>query len=149
SVRPEATDAEISSQYEAFLKDVEKVQKQQRVVLRQLVKKYGLNHVYAEGLIKPMSQMAWVQHLKTPQKPSDGAFGKFMVEQRRRDLLAIGAAGRPYLSGDLGDVLACETEEMLRKVAPVRSGRLVLDKKVIEERESAIVYRLLAAQANV
>lgn len=149
SVRPKATNADITSEYEGFLKDVDQVQREQMVVIRKLIKEHGLSHVYAEGLTKPMSQMAWVQHLKTPRKPSDDVFGRFMAEQRRRDLLAIGAAGRLYLSGALEDVLPCETEEMLKKADPVRDGKLVLDEKEIEEREAAIVERLLKANTRV
>ena len=149
TVRPDATDKEIGDEYVEFLKDVEQIQAQQMQALRKLVKELGVQTVYAEGYVRPISQMRWTKHLKKPPKKPVTAFDQFMAEQRQHDLLGIGAAGKLYLAGELDDVLPCETLESLKVADPVTDGRVILDREQLEARENQMLARILESDKEV
>lgn len=72
--------------------------------------------------------------------PAAGEDTKQIFEEHRMTLLRVGAAGQLMLDEKL-TVLPCEGREYENR--PIKDGKLVLDQKVIETREDAIVRNLI------
>lgn len=164
------SDEEIDRLHRDHLAEVEKVQRQQLVVLRILVQKHGLRQIWIEGLIDrdllifdaKISALRTVgQRLVDLRRQRDELLdegepdedvqkiiaGIEEVEQQyRRDLLQIGAAGQLLLDGEIDAVLPLEDADAYAAANPVGDdGAVTLDQEKIEAREDAQVRRLLDA----
>ncbi|MAX39921.1 MULTISPECIES: hypothetical protein [Gimesia] len=81
------SEAEIDKQYLEFLNDVEAIQKEQKQILRFLIKKHKFQSVYMEGLTEKnlTAFNSFVKTLREFEVPEgDGAFDLFLKEQYRR-----------------------------------------------------------------
>lgn len=67
----------------------------------------------------------------------------------REDLLQIGAAGRLLLAGEIDEVLPLEDHAAWRAANPINPGKVEIDKGTNEQRERAMVRRLLKTERAV
>jgi len=142
AVDTELKGKELDEAYAEHLQDVERMQKSQLKILA------GVKEVFGEGLTDKNYPIfkAEIRTLRRFHRelaqfdPTAGDDTKQIFEQHRRTLLRLGAAGRLMLDEKL-TVLPCEGEVYENR--PIKDGKLVLDQKVIEAREDAIVRNLL------
>jgi hypothetical protein len=111
----------------------------------------GVKEVFGEGLTDENYPIfkAELQSLRPFHRELakfDPADTKRIVEEHRLTLLRIGAAGQLMLDEKL-TVRPCEGKEYENR--PLEDGKLVLDRKVIEAREDAIVRNLLKEQGTL
>ena len=62
-----------------------------------------------------------------------------VLEEYCRDTLQLGAAEQMVLSGEITDIRPSESLEAYEDANPLKDGTVVLDEKVIERRQDAIV----------
>lgn len=103
------TAEEIAARYEQFLKEVEAVQADQRVVLRCLARHHGLEHVYLQELTS-LTQALFLRRVGVVRHPE-----KYHEDFVRGARLQIGAAGQLLAGG------------VLREVRPVDDFFLLLE----------------------
>jgi hypothetical protein len=142
---------ELDDAYAEHLTTVEQVQKHQREILR------GMTEVYLEGLTDrdhPVFELEIrsVRELHRRFVELEGeedlpANVQKIVAEHRMRLLRLGAAGRLMLEGRI-KVLPAEGDEY-EAANPVKDGKVVLDRKQIEDREDALVRRLLKPGTHV
>ena len=137
------TEDEIDKRYFEFLNDVEAFQKEQKQILRYLIKKHKVKSVYMEGLTeKNLSAFnSFIKTLRDFEVPEgDGAFDLFLKEQYRRDLMQMGAAAQLMISNELNSVLPLESAEAFEAANPVgKDGKIRFDEEAEEKREDAIL----------
>ena len=72
-----------------------------------------------------------------------------VLEKYRRDILQLGAAGQMVLSGERTNIRPSESLEAYEQADPLKDGTVVLDEKVIERRQDAIVSVLMANSVSL
>lgn len=141
AIDTELKDRELDEAHAEHLQAVDRVQKSQLKILA------GVKEVFGEGLTDenyPIFQ-AEIRTLRPFHRelasfdPADGEDTKQIFEEHRLTLLRLGAAGQLMLDEKL-TVLPCEGEVYENR--PIKDDKLVLDQKVIEAREDAIVRNL-------
>jgi hypothetical protein len=142
--------AEIEKRYLEFLNDVEAIQKEQKQILRYLIKHHKVRSVYLEGLTEK-NQSAFNSFIKTLKEfeipEGDGAIDLFLKEQYRRDLMQMGAAAQLLISNELNSVLPLENAAAFEKANPVgKDGKIRFDDAAEEKREDEMVKILLKGQ---
>ncbi len=117
-------------------------------MLRQLAK-HGIHSVFLEGLTDKKLP-AFRKHIATlrgfakGKQKGETPIEQFMLAEFRNDLLQIGSPGRLMVSGTLR-VRAAEDTKAYEAANPIgKDGRVRINLKANERRESAIVKRLLA-----
>jgi hypothetical protein len=147
------SDDEIDRHYEEFLNTVEKVQREQIKLLRELIKKHKLKHIYLEGFSKeelPAFQKR-IEVLRDAEKKKpkgDSPIELLILYQLRLDLLEVGASGRLMIDGVI-EVLPAEDAVWLEKANPVKDGKVQFNSEINENREDAIVQNLLKSGSVV
>ncbi|QDU07981.1 hypothetical protein [Gimesia aquarii] len=132
-------------EYMKFLKEVEAVQDQQKIVFRMLIKKHNLKEIYVQKLTEKnyKETMMFIEKLKAYEKnknPED----YFAVAQNKIDLLKLGAAGQLVVSGELEAIRPADDSKALEATNLIGpDGKVISDKKANEAREDAIVKNLL------
>lgn len=144
------SEEEIEKQYLEFLNDVEAIQKEQKQILRYLIKHRKVRSVYMEGLTEK-NLSAFNSFIKTLRKfevpDGDGAFDLFLKEQYRRDLMQMGAATQLLISNELKSVLPLENAEAFEAANPVnKDGKIRFDEAAEEKREDEMIKILLKGQ---
>lgn len=138
---------EIDKQYLEFLNDVEAVQKEQKQILRYLIKKHKVQSVYMEGLTEKNLNAfnSFIKTLREFEVPEgDGAFDLFLKEQYRRDCLQMGAAAQLLISDELNSVLPLENAEAFEAANPVeKDGKIRFDEEAEEKREDEMIKILV------
>ena len=146
----ELSEAEIDKQYLGFLNDVEAIQKEQKQILRYLIKHRNVQSVYMEGLTeKNLSAFnSFVKTLREFEVPEgDGALDLFLKEQYRRDLMQMGAAAQLLINRRLESVLPLENAEAFEAANPVgKDGKIRFDKYAEEKREDEMLRILMKGQ---
>lgn len=144
------SEEEFDKLYREFLNDVEAIQKDQKQILRFLIKKHKVRAVYLEGLTeKNLSAFnSFIKTLREFEVPEgDGAFDLFLKEQYRRDCLQMGAASQLLISNELKSVMPLENAEAFEKANPVgKDGKFHFDEKAEEKREDEMVKILMRGQ---
>ncbi|MEQ8852785.1 hypothetical protein [Gimesia sp.] len=144
------SEAEIDKRYLEFLNDVESVQKEQKQILRYLIKHHKVRSVYMEGLTeKNLSAFnSFIKTLREFEVPEgDGTFDLFFKEQYRRDLLQMGAPAQLLINRQLKSVLPLENAEAFEAANPVgKDGKIQIDEKAEEKREDEMIKILLKGQ---
>ncbi|MFI4852592.1 MAG: hypothetical protein ACIAZJ_26065 [Gimesia chilikensis] len=142
----ELSEAEIEKEYLEFLNDVEVVQKEQKQILRYLIKHHMVQTVYMEGLTEKNLSVfnSFIKTLREFEVPDgDGAFDLFFKEQYRRDCLQMGAA-QLLINRQLESVLPLENAEAFEAANPVgKDGKIRFDKSTEEKREDEMVKILM------
>tara|TARA_R110002095_G_scaffold213886_1_gene205133 strand:+ start:43 stop:822 length:780 start_codon:yes stop_codon:yes gene_type:complete len=141
------SEADIEKRYLHFLNDVEAVQKEQKQILRYLIKHQNIQSVYLEGLTeKNLSAFnSFIKTLREFEVPEgDGALDLFLKEQYRRDCLQMGAAAQLMSSKELKSVLPLENAEVFEAANPVgKDGKVRIDEDAEEKREDEMVKILM------
>lgn len=143
------SDEEIEGLYDAFLDEVEAIQQEQMAILRALIRDHGVNAIYKEGLTAenlPAFEklVAAIKKFGRNKPKGETLVEQFLLDQYRRDLLRVGAAGRLLLSGELKAILPAEDAKCLEAANPVGSeGKVRLNAEADERREDAIVRSIL------
>ena len=140
------SDAEIDTLYAEHLDEVRRVQSTQRRLLTELIAFHGLCEVFCEGLTDsdmPIYQVM-IEHFR--RRGSDEpalAGGDDHIDET---LLRIGATGQLLVAGELAGVLPVEDEATYERADPLAGseGELVFAGRANDERQAAIVRRLLA-----
>lgn len=144
------SEAEIEKQYFEFLDDVEAIQKEQKQVLRYLIKNHEVRSVYLEGLTEKNLNAfnSFVKTLGEFEVPKgDGAIDLFLKEQYRRDLMRLGVPAQLMISNELKSVLPLENSEAFEAANPVsKDGKIKFDEKAEERREDAMIKILQKGQ---
>lgn len=141
------SEAEIDKQYLEFLNDVKAIQKEQKKILRYLIKKHGIRSVYIEGLTEKNlnafnSFIKTLREFKVPE--GDDVFDLFLKDQYRRDCLQMGAAAQLMFSNELKSVLPLENAEAFEKANPVgKDGKVRFDIDAEEKREDEMIKILM------
>ena len=150
SSKGELSESEIDERYLEFLNDVEAIQKEQKQILRYLIKHHNVRSVYMEGLTeKNLSAFkSFIKTLREFEVPEgDGAFDLFLKEQYRRDCLQMGAAAHLLINRRLESVLPLENAEAFEKANPVgKDGKIRFDEEAEEKREDEMIKILLKGQ---
>lgn len=146
----ELSEAEIDKRYLEFLDDVEAIQKEQKQILRYLIKHRKVRSVHIEGLSeKNLSAFnSFVKTLREFEAPEgDGALDLFFKEQYRRDLMQLGAAAQLLISNELKTVLPLENAEAFEAANPVaKDGKIRFDEEAEAKREDEMLKILLKGQ---
>tara|TARA_R110000868_G_scaffold206763_1_gene455625 strand:+ start:825 stop:1628 length:804 start_codon:yes stop_codon:yes gene_type:complete len=141
------SEAEIEKRYLEFLNDVEAIQKEQKQILRYLIKHHKVRSVYMEGLTEKnlTAFNSFVKTLREFDVPEgDGALDLFLKEQYRRDLMQMGAAAQLLINRRLESVLPLENAEAFEKANPVgKDGKVRFDESKEEKREDEMIKILL------
>lgn len=144
------SEAEIEKRYLEFLNDVEAIQKEQKQILRYLIKHHKVKSVYMEGLTdKNLSAFnSFIKTLREFELPEgDGAFDLFLKEQYRRDLMQMGAPTQLQIQGLLNSVLPLENAVAFEAANPVgKDGKIHFDEAAEERREDEMVKILVKGQ---
>ena len=145
------TQKQIDKAYRSFLKVVETTQQDQIVVLRHLIKKYKLKAVYSEGLTEKSHPeiMKSIESIKEYEKTKENPIDENLEFLTWQDKLALGAAGRLVVKGELETLFVTEDSGAFEAANPVRSDGFVFDKKADERRGDAIVANLLKGSGVV
>lgn len=138
------TDEEIEQLYAEHLDEVRRVQAQQRRLLRELIRRHGVERVYCEGLTDgdlPVYKVI-IEHISRCELGErDLTAGGTGVDET---LLRIGAAGQLLAAGELAEVLPAEDEIAYEQANPLTDdGELRFDGRANDARQAAIVRRLL------
>jgi hypothetical protein len=128
------SDTEIRAEWGLWLQTIMAVQKKQRELIRWLATYHGVSRVFCEGLTDA-------------DKP---AYDEIIRDARNfdvdlEDLLRIGAAGRALVMGQLDAVEPAEDEVAYRRADPFAAGAVTFDGPANDDRERAIVERLIAS----
>lgn len=141
------SEADIEKRYLKFLDDVEVVQKEQKQILRYLIKHHKIQSVYMEGLTKKNLNAfnSFIKTLREYEVPEgEGAIDLFLKEQYRLDCLQMGAAAQLLLSRQLKSVLSLENAEAFEAANPVgKDGKIRFDEAAEEKREDEMVKILM------
>ncbi|WP_417379467.1 hypothetical protein [Gimesia sp.] len=141
------SESEIDKRYFEFLNDVEAIQKEQRQIVRYLIKKHKVRSVYMEGLTeKNLSAFnSFIKTLREFEVPEgDGALDLFFKEQYRRDCLQMGAAAQLLISNELKTVVPLENAEAFEAANPIgKDGKIQFDEKAEEKREDEMIKILM------
>ena len=133
-----------------FLDDVETIQKEQKQVLRDLIKNHEVRSVYLEGITEKNlnafnSLVKTLGEFEVPK--GDGAIDLFLKEQYRRDLMRLGVPAQLMISNELKSVLPLENSEAFEAANPVsKDGKIKFDQKAEERREDAMIKILQKGQ---
>lgn len=100
------TDDETDRQYAEFLDEVEAVQQEQMTLLRGLIQKHGVKHIFLEGFSHEQlpAFRKRIEALRKFQKhmpKGDSLIERLMMEEFRSDLLDVGAPGRLVIAGEV------------------------------------------------
>ena len=134
---------ELEKRYTEFLDEVEAVQKEQKQILRHLIKRHKIQSVYIEGLTEK-NLSAFNKFIKTLRefevpKGNDG-FDLYLKEHFRRDLLQMGVAAQLLISNELKAVLPLENAEAFESANPItKDGKIQFDEAADQRREDAMV----------
>lgn len=138
-------DEEIEQLYAEHLDEVRRVQAQQRRLLRELIRRHGVERVYCEGLTDgdlPIYQVI-VEHIHRNELGEPELIAGRSADDET--LLRIGAAGQLLAAGELAEVLPAEDEIAYEQADPLTDdGELRFDTPTNDARQAAIVRRLLA-----
>ena len=162
------SDAEIDAQYEQLLLEVGMVQLEQLALLRLLRRHHGLVHICIEGLVERDVSIYEakvrvlrdfgdkISELRESRVDLDDdedseLIGQIdaVLENYRRDILQLGAAGQMVLSGEITNIRPSESLEAYEQADPLKDGTVVLDEKVIERRQDAIASVLTANSVSL
>jgi hypothetical protein len=150
----ELTDADVAELFEGHRVAVEVIQKQQKRVLRKLVKKLKIKQVYHEGFTAEQLP-AYQKRIKTlkefkPYLPDgDSGLDQLTRYEYQTDMLQIGAPGQLLIDGHIAAVIPAEDAEAYDAANPVKpDGLIVFDAKANEAREEAIVKNLMKASGT-
>lgn len=148
-------DSETFSKYVDFLKDVDAVQKQQKSLLRDLIKKRKLKAVYIEGLTEKnykdtLKSIEATKEREKNEKETLDPTDQYFEALNKTNLLQLGAAGQLVVKGELKTVLPAENSTAFKAANPIQpDGKIVFKKKTNEAREDAIVRNLLKGDGVV
>ncbi|QGJ70607.1 Hypothetical protein PBC10988_23050 [Planctomycetales bacterium 10988] len=121
--------------FQEHLDQVERVQEEQREILKGLIEKHRLKVIYLEGLTEedlPIFQAILAAMKRRPEKIP------------REQWLRVGAAGKLFIEGVIEEIRPAEDLEAYLAADPVQpDGSIVIDLKKQEAREAAIVRRLV------
>jgi len=168
-------EAEIDDRrYDEFLLDVELVQAEQIGVLRCLIAHHGLKRVFCEGLtpetagdygemivaLRAMEEgpipgvRRQLEAVRTMAADSSGGDGEAraieaklaeMLAEHRERLLAVGAAGRLLIAGELEDVLPLEEAGVLAAADPLSpGGGVAIERAAGDARHDAMMRAVLS-----
>ena len=138
-------DDELDRLYAEHLDEVRRVQVQQRRLLRELIRRHGVERVFCEGLTDsdmPVYEII-VEHFRrrglVERELHPGA------ETVDEAALRIGSAGQLLAAGELAEVLPAEDESAYEQADPLAgsAGSLIFDGAANDARQAAIVRRLL------
>lgn len=138
-------DDELDRLYAEHLDEVRRVQHQQRRLLRELIRRHGVERVFCEGLTDgdmPVYQLI-IEHIgRRELSESELSAGPAGADET---LLRIGAAGQLLAAGELAEALPAEDESVYEQADPLAgtAGRLIFDGAANDARQTAIVRRLL------
>jgi len=144
------SEAEIEKLYFEFLVDVEAIQKEQKQILRYLIKNHKVRSVYQEGLTEQNlnafnSFVTTLREFEIPE--SNGAIDLFLKEQYRRDLMQLGVPAQLMIPNELKSVLPLENSEAFDAANPVsKDGKIKFDEKAEERREDEMIKILQNGQ---
>lgn len=138
---------ELEKQYTEFLDEVEAIQKEQKRILRHLIKQHKIQSVYIEGLTeKNLSAFSkFIKTLREFEVPKgDDAFDLFFKDQYRKDLLQMGVAAQLLISKELKAVLPLENAEAFESANPItKDGKIRFDEMADQRREDEMVKILM------
>ena len=150
SIDGRLSEAEIEKQYLGFLNDVEAVQKEQKQILRFLIKNHEVRSVYLEGLTgKNLSAFnSFVKTLGEFGVPEGNcAIDLFLKEQYRRDLMQLGVPAQLMISNEQKSVLPLENSEAFKSAKPIaKDGKIHFDEEAEEKRVDEMVKILRKGQ---
>ena len=150
----ELSDDDVSTLFAEHRVTVETVQKQQKRVLRALIKKYGVDQVFHEGftdaeLPNYTKLIDVLRDFKKYLPTGDSGLDQFTRYQYATDLLQIGAPGQLLIDGHIKAVVPAEDAKAYEAANPVQTdGRIVFDEMANEAREDAIVKRMMKASGT-
>lgn len=161
----DVTQAAIDQQYTEHLSTVERLQIEQLEYLRSLIKEHGVTAVYCEGVTAPTAEdfkalarsaVAWhdaysalAEARRSNGIPDDAEFLQ-SIENVRRMMLQVGAAGQLYARGELRDILPLDDTDAHRASNPIGTdGSIQIDKAASPERHDAMVRNILEADGQV
>ena len=141
------SEEELEKRYTNFLDEVEAIQKEQKQILRHLIKQHKIQSVYIEGLTEK-NLSAFNKFIKTLREfevpKGDDGFDLFFKEQYRKDLLQMGAAAQLLISNELKSVLPLEDAQAFEKANPItKDGKIQFDEAADQRREDEMVKILL------
>lgn len=144
------TEDEIDKRYFEFLNDVEAIQKEQKQILRYLIKHHKVRSVYIEGLTEK-NLTAFNSFIKTLREfevqEGDGALDLFFKEQYRRDLMQMGAPAQLKIRGLLNSVLPLENADAFEAANPIgKDGKIRINEELEEKREDEMIKILVKGQ---
>lgn len=144
------SEAEIERQYFEFLEDVEAIQKEQKQILRYLIKNHEVRSVYLEGLTEKNLNAfnSFVKTLREFEVPEgDGAFDLFLKEQYKRDLMQLGVPAQLMITNELNSVIPLENSAAFKTANPIGgNGKIQFDEKAEEKREDEMLKILRKGQ---
>jgi hypothetical protein len=131
--------------YQKLLDKVERVQADQMAIVRFLIRGYGVQAVYSEGLSKDsMAGLTMRLDLLKAIEPvaAAGTLDAGELRQRRELTLTVGTPGRLLLAKEIAQVMPLEDEQALQDTNPVANGKIAPDAAKIEVRRKAMVKNL-------
>tara|TARA_R110001592_G_scaffold29135_3_gene105978 strand:- start:14629 stop:15438 length:810 start_codon:yes stop_codon:yes gene_type:complete len=144
------SEADIERQYFEFLDDVEAIQKEQKQILRYLIKNCEVRSVYLEGLTEKNLKAlnSFVKTLREFEVPEgNGAIDLFLKEQYRRDLMQLGVPTQLMITNELKSVIPLENSAAFKSANPnAENGKIQVDEKVEEKREDEMLKILRKGQ---
>ena len=141
-------DGGATDDYPALLDKVDAIQREQMEALRELKAKT----VWIEGESDDTIDgfFRHIETLKAVKVPKGDSLSDQVVRDLyRENMLQIGAAGRLLLAGEIDDVLPLEDHAAWRRANPIKSGKIEIDQAANDERERAMVRRLLKSERAV
>jgi hypothetical protein len=152
-------DETINGWYDTFLDDLESLQVEQVTMLQDLIREHDVRAVFLEGVTDENLEAfrAKVQELKSTD-PVDmerrlanskdevaAALNQLRLNDRREDLLQVGAVGRLMMYGELQDVLPLDDTRLMEAANPVGAdSSVIFDETANAAREGEMVRRLLS-----
>lgn len=154
---PWISDAEIDKWHSVLKDDVEKVQNEQVMILRGLIREHGIKVVFKEGVSEETLD-TFRQHVR--EFPADVDLSELQRRMEETDDVAerallleaidayrtmrmqLGAVGQLLMSGELEDVLPLDDETWLLASDPMLN-EFRFDSEANQEREREMVRRLI------
>ena len=144
------SEVEIEKQYYEFLDDVEAIQKEQKQILRYLIKNNEVRSVYLEGLTEKNLKTfnSFVKTLREFEVPEgNGAIDLFLKEQNRRDLMQLGVPTQLMITNELKSVIPLENSTAFKLANPIaKDGKIKIDQEAEEKREDEMLKILRKGQ---
>ncbi len=144
------SEAEIEMQYFEFLDDVEVIQKEQKQILRYLIKNHEVQSVYLEGLTEKNLNAfnSFVKTLREFEVPEgNSAIDLFLKEQYRRDMVQLGVPAQLMITKELNSVIPLENSAAFKSANPIgENGKIKVNQEAEEKREDEMLKILRKGQ---